>query len=55
MLKGKEEKVGRNKQAFLFFFFALHGYRRSRPASLFYQKKMLIINLRLLATSLFNS
>lgn len=57
MLKEKEEKVGRNKQAFLFFFcsFALRGYRRSKQASLFYQKKMLIINLRLLATSLFNS
>lgn len=57
MLKQRGEKVGRNEQAFSFFlvFFALCGYRRSKPASLFYQKKMLIINLRLLATSLFNS
>lgn len=35
--------------------FTLSGYRWSRPASLFYQEKMLIINLRLHATSLFNS
>lgn len=36
------------------FLFTLPGYRRSRLASLFHQEKMLIINLRLLATSLFN-
>lgn len=36
------------------FLFALPGYRRSRLASLFHLEKMLIINLRLLATSLFN-
>lgn len=35
--------------------FTLSGYRWARPASLFYQEKMLIINLRLHATSLFNS
>lgn len=52
----QREKISKKKgvgwEAFLFTFSC---YRWSRPASLFYQEKMLIINLRLHATSLFNS
>lgn len=51
--KEKGGKEGR-KRGKHFFLLSL-GYRWSRPASLFYQEKMLIINLRLHATSLFNS
>lgn len=48
--KRRKKKTPRRKR----FLFTLPGYRRSRPASLSHQEKMLIINLRLLATSLFN-
>ena len=52
--KRKRRNRGEKKgEAFLFY--SPPGYRWSRPASLFYQEKMLIINLRLHATSLFNS
>lgn len=50
--KTKKKRGHRKEKGKLF---CLCGYRWSRPASLFYQEKMLIINLRLHATSLFNS
>lgn len=50
-MKNKGEKKNPRRKRCLF---TLPGYHRSRPASLFHQEKMLIINLGLLATSLFN-
>lgn len=50
--ENEEQRGGQNRKRH--FLFTLSGYRRSRPASLFHQEKMLIINLGPLPTSLFN-
>lgn len=50
--ENEEQRGGQNRKRH--FPFTLSGYRRSRPASLFHQEKMLIINLGPLPTSLFN-